>query len=178
MRLLAQLVCWLLLGGAPLRASAQSAARGSIAVATAASSELADKGAAFEAHLVSAARRYQLPVAFLRAVARVESGFNPSAISPKGAQGIMQLMPRTARAMGVRNPHDPRQNIFGGARYLRLLANRWRGDLVLTIASYNAGPEAVAKHRGIPPFAETRRYVERVMRHYEAYTRNRVLAHR
>ena len=122
------------------------------------------------AHLVRhAAQFYNLPEAFLRAVIRVESGFNPEVISPAGAQGLMQLMPRTAARMGVHNAFDPRQNILGGARYLRMLANTFRGDLVLTVAAYNAGEGAVVKHRGVPPYAETQRYVRKVLRWYYHY---------
>ncbi len=83
--------------------------------------------------------------------------------------GLMQLMPRTAASMGVRDPFDPRQNILGGARYLRVLANKFNGDLVLTIAAYNAGEGAVVRYHGVPPYAETRRYVQRVLRYYYAF---------
>jgi soluble lytic murein transglycosylase-like protein len=83
--------------------------------------------------------------------------------------GLMQLMPFTAERMGVTDPFDPRQNILGGARFLRILANQWKGDLVLTVASYNAGPGAVERYGGVPPYGETRRYVNRVLQHYYAY---------
>jgi soluble lytic murein transglycosylase-like protein len=116
-----------------------------------------------------AARLYQLPESFIRAVMRVESDFNPTVVSRAGAMGLMQLMPRTARSMGVSDPFDARQNIHGGARYLRILANHFKGDLVLTVAAYNAGEGAVQKYRGIPPYKETQRYVRRVLKHYYAY---------
>jgi soluble lytic murein transglycosylase-like protein len=116
-----------------------------------------------------AARLYQLPESFIRAVIRVESDFNPTVVSRAGAMGLMQLMPRTARSMGVSDPFDARQNIHGGARYLRILANRFKGDLVLTVAAYNAGEGAVKKYKGIPPYKETQRYVRRVLKHYYAY---------
>ena len=116
-----------------------------------------------------AARLYQLPESFIRAVMRVESDFNPTVVSRAGAMGLMQLMPRTARSMGVSDPFDARQNINGGARYLRILANRFKGDLVLTVAAYNAGEGAVEKYNGIPPYKETQRYVRRVLKHYYAY---------
>ncbi len=116
-----------------------------------------------------AARLYQLPESFIRAVVRVESDFNPSVVSRAGAMGLMQLMPKTARSMGVADPFDARQNILGGARYLRILANRFKGDLVLTVAAYNAGEGAVEKYAGIPPYKETQRYVRRVLKHYYSY---------
>ncbi len=116
-----------------------------------------------------AASLYQLPESFIRAVMRVESDFNPTVVSRAGAMGLMQLMPRTARSMGVSDPFDARQNIHGGARYLRILANRFKGDLVLTVAAYNAGEGAVEKYKGIPPYKETQRYVRRVLKHYYAY---------
>ena len=123
----------------------------------------------YDAYIREAALLYVLPEAFIRAVMRTESAFYVDAVSQKGAMGLMQLMPATARAMGVLDPFDPRQNILGGARFLRVLANRLRGDLVLTIAAYNAGEGAVQKYGGIPPYAETRRYVQRVLTHYYAY---------
>jgi soluble lytic murein transglycosylase-like protein len=122
-----------------------------------------------DAFFVEAARIYQLPLAYLRAVAHVESRFDPRVVSVDGAMGIMQLMPFTARRMGVMHPFDARENILGGARFLRILANQWKGDLVLTTASYNAGAGAVARYRGVPPFRETRRYVGRVVGLYDAY---------
>ncbi len=119
--------------------------------------------------IAEAAQLYQLPYSFIRAVMRVESDFNPTVVSHAGAMGLMQLMPKTARSMGVSNPFDVRQNILGGARYLRILANRFKGDLILTVAAYNAGETAVEKYNGIPPYKETQRYVRRVLKHYYAY---------
>lgn len=119
--------------------------------------------------ITEAARLYELPDSFIRAVMRVESDFNPTVVSRAGAMGLMQLMPKTARSMGVSDPFDARQNILGGARYLRILANRFKGDLVLTVAAYNAGQGAVDKYNGIPPYKETQRYVRRVLKHYYAY---------
>jgi soluble lytic murein transglycosylase-like protein len=98
------------------------------------------------------------------AVIRVESGFNPRAISPKGARGLMQLMPGTASSLGVRDTFDPRENIDGGVRHLRALMERFGSDLPLVLAAYNAGERAVTGHGGIPPYAETRDYVRRVLR--------------
>jgi len=123
----------------------------------------------YDAYIVEAARLYQLPEAFLRAVMHVESNYDANVVSVDGAMGLMQLMPFTAEKMGVANPFDPRQNILGGARFLRILANQWNGDLVLTVASYNAGSGAVERYKGVPPYGETRRYVNRVLSHYYAY---------
>jgi soluble lytic murein transglycosylase-like protein len=128
-----------------------------------------DRYVRYDRHIREAARLYQLPESFIRAVMRVESDFSPDVVSHAGAMGLMQLMPRTAASMGVRDPFDPRQNILGGARYLRVLANKFNGDLVLTIAAYNAGEGAVVRYRGVPPYAETRRYVQRVLRYYYAF---------
>ena len=125
-----------------------------------------DRYRRYDAYFQEAARLYQLPVAFLRAVTRVESDFYPNVVSNTGAMGLMQLMPRTAASMGVRNPFDPRQNILGGARYLRILANQLGGDLVLTIAAYNAGAGAVRRHGGVPPYASTQTYVRKVVRFF------------
>ncbi len=125
----------------------------------------------YDALLREAAAYYRLPFAFLKAVVSVESAFSPNVVSAKGAMGLMQLMPRTARAMGVTDPFDPRQNVFGGARYLRGLANRFEGDLVLTIAAYHAGEGAVGRHGGVPPYPDTRRYVQKVLAAYERYRR-------
>jgi soluble lytic murein transglycosylase-like protein len=120
--------------------------------------------------LAEAGARYAIPRALLKAIVLVESNFDPGAVSSKGAEGLMQLMPGTAADMGVGDSFDPRENLLGGARYLRVLANRFGGDLVLTVAAYNAGPDAVAKSGpGIPPYTETRAYVTRVLRFYYHY---------
>ena len=120
--------------------------------------------------ILEASARYVIPRALIKAVILVESNFDPGAVSSKGAEGLMQLMPGTAAGLGVSDSFDPRENIFGGTRYLRMMANRFGGDLVLTIAAYNAGPGAVERHGpGIPPFAETRGYVKRVLSFYYHY---------
>jgi soluble lytic murein transglycosylase-like protein len=106
---------------------------------------------------------------FIRAVIKAESGFDHQAVSSKGAQGLMQLMPGTAGDMEVADPFDPEENIFGGTRYLSLLLKRFKNDKILALAAYNAGPETVESYKGVPPFAETREFVNRVMRYYETY---------
>ncbi len=102
------------------------------------------------------------------AVVGRESAFNPAAVSPVGAQGLMQLMPQTARYLGITDPFDPRQNVFAGAKYLRKLLDTFSGDLDLTLAAYNAGPGAVARYRGVPPYRETIAYVRNVRARYDA----------
>lgn len=119
-------------------------------------------GAEVEGTIQSAARRYGLDPALLRAVIEQESGFNPKAISAAGALGLMQLMPGTARDLGVTDPFDPAQNIDAGARYLRQQIDSF-GSLPLALAAYNAGPGAVRRYGGVPPYAETRTYVERIL---------------
>lgn len=114
-----------------------------------------------------AAEQALLP-ALLKAVVAAESGFDPRAVSPAGAQGLMQLMPETAARLGVDNPMVPGQNVRGGARYLRALLDRY-GDLTRALAAYNAGPEAVDRYGGLPPYRETRDYVERVLTYYRSY---------
>ncbi len=116
-----------------------------------------------------AAALYQIPEQLVRAVIRVESDYDPRAISSSGARGLMQLMPTTAERMQVRDIHDPRENIFGGVRYLRVLANMFNGDLELTLAAYNAGEGAVMQYGGIPPFQQTRDYVVKVSSYYRRY---------
>ena len=111
----------------------------------------------------AAAQRYGLPPSLVRSVMKAESGFQPRAVSPKGAVGLMQLMPGTAQVLGV-NPYDPAQNVDAGARYLRALLEKYNGGLRHALAAYNAGPGAVEKHGGVPPFAETLDYIRRVER--------------
>jgi hypothetical protein len=123
----------------------------------------------YDAQIREASLLYVLPEELIRAVMHAESNFYVGAVSSKGAMGLMQLMPTTASEMGVLDPFDARQNVLGGARFLRILANHFGGDLVLTVAAYNAGQGAVEKYGSIPPYAETRLYVQAVLTSYYAY---------
>ncbi|MCI6158647.1 MAG: lytic transglycosylase domain-containing protein [Selenomonadaceae bacterium] len=109
-----------------------------------------------------AAQKYQVDPKLVSAIAEVESGGNPSAISPAGAIGVMQLMPGTAEGLGV-NPYDERQNIEGGAKYLRQMLDAFGGDVRKAVAAYNAGPQAVKEYGGVPPYRETQNYVNKVL---------------
>lgn len=109
-----------------------------------------------------AAQLYGVPLTLLKAVAKAESNFNASAVSAAGAQGVMQLMPATARSLGVDNPFDARSNIMGGAKYIAEKLNQYDGDIELALAAYNAGSGNVAKYGGVPPFTETRNYITRI----------------
>ena len=111
----------------------------------------------------------QLDPRLVKAVIQVESGYNPQALSRAGAMGLMQLMPETARDLEVANPYDPDENLRGGTLYLRQLLDRFKGSLELALAAYNAGPEPVERHGGIPPYAETRDYVRRILSLYRGY---------
>lgn len=127
----------------------------------------------FAEQIKQAAEDYDLPTALLHAVIRHESNYDPAALSPKGAAGLMQLMPDTARELGVENVWDPEANIQGGARYLKGLMTRFDQDMSLALAAYNAGPGAVIKNGlMIPPYAETQRYVPRVLDEYHRLLRH------
>ena len=124
-----------------------------------------------------AANRYNVPSALVRAIMHAESNFDPRALSRKGASGLMQLMPSTAEEMFVKDIFDARENIEGGTRYLRILANRFDGDLIRMIAAYNAGPEAVSRYGGqVPPYFETQLYVKKVLQLYYRYKERAALA--
>ena len=112
------------------------------------------------------ARKHGMDPDLVRAVARVESNYNPTAISPKGALGVMQLLPATAERFGVADAYDPAQNIEGGIRYLKFLRDQFPGNLSLVLAAYNAGESAVRKHGGVPPYRETRDYVHKIRQLY------------
>ena len=123
----------------------------------------------YEGLIRSASNRHNVDAALIWAVIKVESDFDSSARSHKGATGLMQLMPETARLHNVADLFDPGANIEGGVRHLKLLLGKYQGDLELSLAAYNAGIKAVEKHGGIPPFAETRDYVRRVLGYYQTY---------
>ncbi len=119
--------------------------------------------------IARSARTFNLEEALIKAVIRAESNYDPRAVSPKGAQGLMQLIPSTARAMQVNDPFDAAENIRGGSRYLRLMLDQFDGDLELALAAYNAGPGNVRRYGGVPPFPETQNYVRKVKEYLQAY---------
>lgn len=119
--------------------------------------------------IAEAATRFDLEAPLLKAVIKAESDFDPNAVSHKGAKGLMQIMPQNYPMLNVSNPFDPHQSINAGARYLRDMMDRYKGKLGLTLAAYNAGPGAVDRHNGVPPYQETEEYIERVMRYYHRY---------
>jgi soluble lytic murein transglycosylase-like protein len=128
---------------------------------------------AYDAEIESAAAREAVDPALVRAVIAHESGFDPSATSPAGAQGLMQLMPATAQGLGVTDPYDPAQSIAGGTHLLGTLLERYDGDLTSALAAYNAGPGAVDRAGGVPPYAETQAYVRNVIATYQRTTSER-----
>jgi soluble lytic murein transglycosylase-like protein len=123
----------------------------------------------YEGIIVQASRRFGVDASLVKAVIKAESDFDHRAVSSKGAEGLMQLMPQTSDAMAVENPFDPEENIFGGTRYLSLLLERFDNDKKLALAAYNAGPERVEANNGIPPIPETEGFVEKVLNYYQTY---------
>lgn len=123
----------------------------------------------FQQLIHQAATRHRIEPAMIKAIIMAESGFNPNAVSNRGARGLMQLMPQTAEALGVADVFDPHHNIDGGVRYFRQLLNHFQGDVTLALAAYNAGLQKVLDHNGVPPFKSTQRYVEKVLTYYEFY---------
>lgn len=123
----------------------------------------------YEPHIFAAARLYDIDPNIIKAIIKAESNFNKYALSHKGAKGLMQLMPGTARDMNVRNAYDPRENIFGGTKYFKRLFTIFDGDLKLALASYNAGLERVRHSRTVPNIKETKTYIARVLKNYRQY---------
>jgi soluble lytic murein transglycosylase-like protein len=128
--------------------------------------------AEYEQIISSCASKYGVSPSLIKAVIHAESGYNPNAVSSKGASGLMQLMPGTARSLKVSNSFDPKDNVEGGVKYLRFLLDTFRGDVSLAVAAYNAGLNKVARYGGIPPYNETRTYVNRVLSYMQSYQAN------
>ena len=123
----------------------------------------------FEGLIKSASTKYNVDEDLIRSVMRQESGFNPNAVSVCGASGLMQLMPETAKDLGVKNIMDPEDNLMGGVKYLRQMLDRYDGNKTKALAAYNAGPGNVDKYGGVPPFAETQNYVKNILAMYDGY---------
>lgn len=121
----------------------------------------------YDYHIARAALAYDIPFSLIKAMIKVESDYNPEAVSRAGAKGLMQLMPANIKAYGIMNPFDPHENIMTGTQYLRSLFEKFNGNLSLALAAYNAGPACVEKYDSIPPYEETQVYVERVMNYYQ-----------
>jgi len=121
----------------------------------------------YDYHIARAALAYDIPFSLIKAMIKVESDYNPEAVSRAGAKGLMQLMPANIKAYGIINPFDPHENIMTGTQYLKSLFEKFNGNLSLALAAYNAGPACVEKYDSIPPYEETQAYVERVMTYYQ-----------
>jgi soluble lytic murein transglycosylase-like protein len=163
-------------GGSPSPASTSSTSFGQqlaqasgSETATTATADVGSGSIPYASQIQAAASKYGIDPAVLKGLIKQESGFNPNAGSPAGAQGLTQLMPGTAASLGVSDVHDPAQSIDGGAHYLRMQLDRFGGDYSKALAAYNAGPGAVQRFGGIPPYAETRNYVKNVLSFADQY---------
>ncbi|HEU4657632.1 MAG TPA: lytic transglycosylase domain-containing protein [Capillimicrobium sp.] len=157
---------------APTSFQTQLAAAGGMAPATTAAAVAPAAGGGetqYDALIQAAAAKYGIDPALLKGLIRAESNFDPNAGSPAGAQGLTQLMPATAASLGVTNPYDPAQSIDGGAKYLAAQLRTFGGDVTKALAAYNAGPGAVQRYGGVPPYAETQAYVVRVQQYADGY---------
>ncbi len=123
----------------------------------------------YDRYITKASQQHGVSFPLLKAIIKAESDFNPRAVSKKGALGLMQIMPKNLKSLQIANPFDPLENIMGGARYFKKLLKRFNGELSLSLAAYNAGPSAVDIYKTIPPFKETRDYVEKVMKFYYSF---------
>lgn len=121
-------------------------------------------------HIIKrAADRYNIPERLIKSIIKQESNFNPYAISNKGAKGLMQIMPETARLLGIKDIFNPEENIEGGVKYLRMMLDRFGGDLVKALAAYNAGPEAVERYNGVPDYTETKNYIRNILNYLNMF---------
>ncbi|MBZ4645120.1 MAG: soluble lytic murein transglycosylase-like protein [Clostridia bacterium] len=139
---------------------------------TALDNQPADKSqlmSSIEKAVYEAGQKYNIHPNVIKAVIAAESGFDANALSPKGAQGLMQLMPGTAKVLGIKNPWNVSENIHGGTKYLREKLDQFNGDIKLALAAYNAGPNSVIKYGGIPPYTETQNYVRNVLKYIDQY---------
>ena len=119
--------------------------------------------------ITTAAKKYEISFSLLKALIKIESDFDPWAVSKVGAKGLMQIMPENLKALNINDPFDPRENIMGGTRYLKQLLERFKGEIPLALAAYNAGPRMVENYKRIPPFPETEDFVKKVMKYYTAF---------
>jgi soluble lytic murein transglycosylase-like protein len=125
-----------------------------------------------DTYIIEASHQHEVSFPLIKAIIKVESDFNPKAVSEKGAMGLMQIMPFNFKNLSIRDPFDPWENIMGGVRYFKNMLNKFNGDLSLSLAAYNAGPNAVDKYGSIPPYPETINYVEKVLKYYAFYKKN------
>lgn len=128
-----------------------------------------DRSTRFDLYIAEAAKTYDVPFSLIKAVIKVESDFDPAAVSTSGARGLMQLMPVTAEELGVKDPFDPKANVMGGVRYLKKMLHRFNGSIPLALAAYNAGPERVGPRREIPRIEETKGFVRKVLEYMNYY---------